>query len=281
MLQIVHTNDFHDRLTEGAADRLAGLKRELVGTGGGLLLDAGDAGGAGNLTFHSGGELILERMSRIGYDAMTIGNRDFHLTRVGFRCKLSRAAFPILCANVYPTPMPSEADLSTAEYTSERTDELPVYRYIVRETNGWRVVILGLTVPMITPQMLSRKVSAYVFEAPLRCAQRLVPLLRERYCPDLLIALTHIGFARDQELATAVPGIDLIIGGHSHTVLEEGLQVENTLIVQAGSRGSHLGRIEIEKNTNAGIQTDVRTDMNLVQSRERSALILRSKLETL
>jgi len=275
LLQIIHTNDFHDRLTEAAADRLAGLKRELMTSGGGLLLDAGDAGGAGNLTFHSGGELILERMSRIGYDAMTVGNRDFHLTRVGFRCKLSRATFPILCANVYPTPMPSEADLSTESYTRERTDELPVHRYIVRETNGWRVVILGLTVPMITPQMLSRKVSAYVFEAPLRCAQRLVPLLRDRYMPDLLIALTHIGSTRDQELAAAVPGIDLIIGGHSHTVLNEGIRVENTLIVQAGSRGSHVGRIEIEKNEHAGIEP------NPGKRQETRALILRSKLETL
>ena len=263
MLQIIHTNDFHNRLTQAAADRLADMKRELVAAGGGLLLDAGDAGGAGNLTFHSGGEPILEQMSRIGYDAMTVGNRDFHLTRSGFRCKLSRATFPILCANVYPTPMLSEADLSTAGYTSERTAELPVYRAIVRETNGWRIVILGLTVPMITPQMLSRKVSAYVFEPPLRCAQRLVPLLRERYTPDLLIALTHIGFSRDQELASTVPGIDLIIGGHSHTVLTEGMQVENTLIVQAGSHGSHFGHIEIEKS----LATNV--------------LTLRSKLETL
>ncbi|MCW3055210.1 MAG: 5-nucleotidase/2,3-cyclic phosphodiesterase-like hydrolase, partial [Chthonomonadales bacterium] len=84
-----------------------------------------------------------------------------------------------------------------------------------------------------------------------------------------------IGATRDQELASTVPGIDLIIGGHSHTVLEEGIQVENTLIVQAGSRGSHVGRIEIEKNKNAG------NNKNLVQTPERSALILRSKLETL
>lgn len=261
MLQIIHTNDFHDRLTDPTAERLAGIRRELGSRG--LLLDAGDAGGSGNLTFRLGGEPILERMSLIGYDAMTVGNRDFHLTRTGFRCKLARAAFPALCANVYPTPMPSSADLSAATLSEERADELPVHRYIVREVNGWRIVILGLTVPMITPQMLSRKVSAYVFEAPLRCAQRLVPLLRERYTPDLFIALTHIGFKRDQELAAAVPGIDLIVGGHSHTVLEAGLQIENTLIVQAGSRGSHVGLIDIDKHGQSG------------------ALTLRAKLEAL
>lgn len=246
MLQIIHTNDFHDKLTETSAARLAVMKQELGGRG--LLLDAGDAGGSGNLTFHAGGEPILERMSAIGYDAMTVGNRDFHLTRPGFRAKLMRAAFPVLCANVYPTPMPSEEARRSDPLTAERTQELPVYRYIVRETNGWRVLILGLTVPMITEQMLSRKVSAYVFEAPLHCARRLVPLLKARYTPDLFIALTHIGLTRDQELAAAAPGIDLIVGGHSHNVLEEGMQVGETLIVQAGSRGSHVGCVEIEKN---------------------------------
>lgn len=261
VLQIIHTNDFHDRLTDGAADRLAGMRRELADRG--LLLDAGDAGGSGNLTFRAAGEPILERMSTIGYDAMTVGNRDFHLTRVGFRSKLVRAAFPILCANVYATPMPSTADLLSEPFLQERTAELPVHRYMVRQQNGWRVVILGLTVPMITEQMLSRKVSAYVFESPLRCAQRLVPLLRDRYRPDVLIALTHIGFARDQELARAVPGIDLIIGGHSHTVLEQGVRVDDTLIVQAGFRGSNVGIVEIEK------QADLKT------------LTFLSKLETL
>jgi 2',3'-cyclic-nucleotide 2'-phosphodiesterase (5'-nucleotidase family) len=261
LLQIIHTNDFHDRLTDGAADRITAMRCELGERG--LLLDAGDAGGSGNLTFRTGGESILERMSRIGYDAMTVGNRDFHLTRVGFRCKLARATFPVLCANVYPTPMPPLQELSADKQLSERVEGVPAHRYIVREINGWRVVILGLTVPMITPQMLSRKVSSYVFESPLRCAQRLVPLLRDRYLPDLIIALTHIGFTRDQELAAAVPGIDLIIGGHSHTVLETGVQVENTLIVQAGSRGSHVGIVDIEKDVETGVLT------------------LRSQLETL
>ncbi len=246
MLQIIYTNDFHNRLTEEAANRLTAMKQDLGDRG--LLLDSGDAGGSGNLTFRAGGEPILERMSEIGYDAMTVGNRDFHLTRVGFRCKLARATFPVLCANVYPAPMPSSDDVLSEILPREPSDALPVHRYIVQDKNGWRVVILGLTVPMITERMLSRKVSAYVFEAPIRCAQRLIPLLRERYKPDVLIALTHIGFARDQELAATVPGIDLIVGGHSHTVLEEGVQVANTFIVQAGSRGSHVGTVQIEKS---------------------------------
>ena len=234
----------------------------------GLLLDAGDAGGSGNLTFRAGGEPILERMSALGYDAMTVGNRDFHLTRTGFRCKLIRAAFPILCANVFVSPMPSEEQLHSDEAAEEQAPSLPVHRYIVRDVAAWRIVILGLTVPMITERMLSRKVSAYVFESPLRCAQRLVPLLRTRYRPDLFIALTHIGFARDRELAAAVPGIDLIVGGHSHTLLPEGEQCVQTLIVQAGSRGSHMGIVEIEKSRTS-------------QKRSTGPLTLRATLEAL
>lgn len=246
MLHILHTNDFHDSLSQAATDRLAAKKREIGPVS--LLLDAGDAGGSGNLTFRVGGEPILERMSALGYDAMTVGNRDFHLTRAGFRCKLVSAAFPILCANVFASPMPSEEQRRSDEAAEEQDASLPVHRYIVREVAAWRIVILGLTVPMITERMLSRKVSAYVFESPLHCAQRLVPRLRDRYQPDLFIALTHIGFAHDRELAAAVPGIDLIVGGHSHTLLPEGERCGQTLIVQAGSRGSHMGIVEIEKS---------------------------------
>ena len=156
MLHILHTNDFHDSLSQAAADRLAAKKREIGPVG--LLLDAGDAGGSGNLTFRAGGEPILERMSALGYDAMTVGNRDFHLTRAGFRCKLVRAAFPILCANVFASPMPSAEQRHSDEAAEGQDTSLPVHRYIVREVASWRIVVLGMTVPMITERMLSRKV---------------------------------------------------------------------------------------------------------------------------
>src|SRR5258708_455150 len=93
-----HTNDFHNALSTSKAERLSILRRTVGESG--LLIDAGDAVGSGNITFRPGGEPILETMSRIGYDAMTVGNREFHFTRKGFHTKLSRASFPILCANV-------------------------------------------------------------------------------------------------------------------------------------------------------------------------------------
>src|SRR5688572_17111827 len=159
-------------------------------------------------------------MSDIGYDAMTVGNREFHFTRAGFFAKLSKARFPILCANVRAKSDGTAGDL-------------PAVRDIkVVLDSGLRVTVFGLTVPMITEKMLVRKVSAYVFDDPIRTAGALVPGLRPE-C-DLLVCLSHIGIGRDRELAASVNGIDLIIGGHSHVTLPQGELVGDTLIAQAG-----------------------------------------------
>jgi 2',3'-cyclic-nucleotide 2'-phosphodiesterase (5'-nucleotidase family) len=265
LLTLLHTNDLHNHLTEAQAHRLRLLHESLAPSG--LLVDAGDAVASGNITFRPGGEPILERMSEIGYDAMTVGNREFHFSQTGLQCKLSRAAFPVLSANMRPARSGTRSlgrtatEEGIAPYAEPLTD-LPVRPYILLTTpSGWRVVLFGLTVPMITERMLSRKVSAAIFDPPLRTAQSLVPELRAKYEPDLLIALTHIGIAQDRLLAESVSGIDLIIGGHTHVVLEQGERVGETLIVQAGSHGRYVGRVEAQ--------------------REAGRLHLRAKLETL
>jgi 2',3'-cyclic-nucleotide 2'-phosphodiesterase (5'-nucleotidase family) len=111
----------------------------------------------------------------------------------------------------------------------------------------WRVLVIGLTVPMVTERMWERKLSAYVFEAPLRTAARMLPALIQAERPDLTIALTHIGLRLDRELAEANLGADLIVGGHSHEVLPEGEKVGNALIVQAGSHGRYAGVVVAEQ----------------------------------
>ena len=123
--------------------------------------------------------------------------------------------------------------------------------FIVHECSDWRVLIFGLTVPMVTPRMWERKLSAYVFDPPVRTAARLIPFLRNRFQPDLTIALTHIGLRLDRELAAAALGIDLIIGGHSHELLPKGEIADRTLMVQAGSHGHHIGVVTVEAPNDA------------------------------
>jgi 2',3'-cyclic-nucleotide 2'-phosphodiesterase (5'-nucleotidase family) len=240
-LTILHTNDLHDKLTAAQASSLRRLHDSLMPAV--LLLDAGDAVGAGNITFRPGGEPILDRMSDAGYDAMAPGNREFHFSRPGFQAKVSRARFPVLCANVRP----AGASPAAAAAEDEPVDGLPqaVRPWtLLTPAPGWRVVLFGLTVPMITERMLSRRISSYVFDDPIETAARLAPALRERLDPDLVVAVTHIGIKQDRRLAAEVGGIDLIVGGHTHVILEEGERAGGCLIAQAGSHARFVGRVE-------------------------------------
>jgi 2',3'-cyclic-nucleotide 2'-phosphodiesterase (5'-nucleotidase family) len=232
VLTILHTNDFHNHLLPHQADRLKKLRNEIGENG--LLLDAGDAISSGNVTYKSGGEPILDAMSEAGYDAMTVGNREFHFSQAGFFAKLSRAAFPALCANVR---------------AREAGAAVPVVSHIKKVLAGsFRVTVFGLTVPMITDRMLVRHASAWVFDDPITVAHRIVPEIRPD-C-DLLVCLSHIGLAKDRDLARDIPKIDLIIGGHTHATLPEGERIGDTLIVQAGWWGKLLGTVSVELTAN-------------------------------
>ena len=249
LISILHTNDLHNHIAISRFAKLKKLRGELGENG--LLLDAGDAGGSGNITFKRAGEPILEEMSDAGYDAMTVGNRDFHVTSLGFRSKLFRARFPILCANLRL----SKIDASETNYENlddilrDRPSHPAIHVSLFYElSGGFKVLVFGLTVPMVTERMWERKLSDYIFDNPISVAARLLPTLKKRYQPDFVVALTHIGLSRDRILATEVPGIDLIVGGHSHDTLPEGERVGETLIVQAGSHGQFYGRVDINRD---------------------------------
>jgi 2',3'-cyclic-nucleotide 2'-phosphodiesterase (5'-nucleotidase family) len=225
-LHIFHTNDFHGKLTDEKAATIKALVERLSEGEPSLLLDAGDAVSAGNLGFNPLGEPILTRMTQLGYDAMTMGNRETHPSLAVVRTKLNKAAFPLLCANGYA---------KNTSVTLPFTDSLFLQR------NGCRVGILGVTVPMATPRKVDAALWDNLFEPPIETAQRLVTALRPQ-C-DTLIALTHIGIAQDRKLAEAVPELDLLIGGHTHVVLEQPEWVNGVPIVQAGSHARYLGHV--------------------------------------
>jgi 2',3'-cyclic-nucleotide 2'-phosphodiesterase (5'-nucleotidase family) len=225
VLTVFHTNDLHNSLNEEKAARLKAFKEQTPNS---LLLDAGDAIRAGNLGVSICGEPALRLMSDAGYDAMAMGNREFHFLQAGLKSKIGCADFPVLCANIRPV---------------KRGERVPVIPWITKTVADVRVAIFGLTVPMITERMLARKVSAYVFDDPVETASRLVPELRGSH--DLVIALTHIGVKEDRRLASSVSGIDLIVGGHTHVTLDPPEMVDAAVIAQAGYWGHSFGRIEI------------------------------------
>jgi len=225
-ITIWHTNDMHGRMSAETAERLRRLRE---GTPDSLLLDAGDAVAAGNVTWRLK-EPIFELMRLAGYDAMALGNREFHLWQVGFAAKLRDSPHPVLCANLASQPRPLPGALRSS--------------IVVELGSGLTVGILGLTVPMVTSAMVVSRLSHYVFEDPIAAGRREAAALRGR-C-NVLVALTHLGVKRDRELLVAAPEIDLIVGGHSHTPLYEPMQEAGRWIVQSEPFARTVGRVEVE-----------------------------------
>ena len=227
-VHILHTNDFHNHFTPAQAQVVVQAKAELDNV---LLLDAGDAISAGNIGVRPGGEPILTLMSETGYDAMTLGNREFHIADALLRCKIGKATFPILCANL--------------RWKENTGAELPAVPHVLKSlSNGLRVAIFGVTVPMVTPRMAARAVSAFLFDDPIETARRQIAALRPQ--ADVLIALTHIGIREDERLAAACPELDLVIGGHTHVKLTAPEVIAGVPVVQAGWFGHYLGRVTLD-----------------------------------
>jgi len=246
-LTILHTSDLHGKITPAAAERIHSEKQLSQGS---ILLDSGDAATSGNIYFRPGGEPILKVMSDVAYDAMAMGNREFHFLASGLKSKVSLARFPVLSANLK---------------CKDPSQQLPVIGSITLAVCDLKVAVFGLTVPMITQDMFASRVSPYIFDDPIETAKRVVPKLRDS--SDIVVALTHIGIDMDIKLAENVPGIDLILGGHSHLMPPNHVTVQNTPIFHAGCWGRYIRKV-LMKQTNSGWQVTTEV-LDLQESKSR------------
>lgn len=219
MITILQTNDFHGRLTEEMALRIRAMKEADDA----LYFDCGDVIKTGNLGIPLKREVAWARLAMAGCDAGVPGNRESHVVSSVLEAKLDGAQHPLLCANM-----------------RAKNGKLPgsIRESMIIEKSGLRIGVFGVMVPMVTEKMATQAASAYLWDQPIATAKRVIASLEV----DKIIALTHIGNRQDHALAEACPGIDLIFGGHSHTVLELPDRVGKTLIFQAGSHGRFVGR---------------------------------------
>ncbi len=237
-LTIVHTNDVHSRVTGNDNDligyaRLATLVKELREAGNLILLDAGDTTHGLPIATVSNGESIIRLMNQIGYDAMVPGNHDFNYGYERLVELNEMADFPILAANVVK---------------EDETRDLQEYTII--EIDGLKVGIFGLTTQETTYKSNPKNTEGLEFRDPVAVAEEMVVKLEEEGV-DLIIALAHIGVDEEShpkatDVAERVEGIDIIVDGHSHTKLDEGKLVGDTLIVQAGEHLKNIGLVDIE-----------------------------------
>ncbi|MER2169333.1 MAG: 5'-nucleotidase C-terminal domain-containing protein [Psychrobacillus psychrodurans] len=256
-LSIMHTNDTHSNLAN-APKTVTAVKNIRTEKPNALLLNAGDVF-SGTLYFNEfKGKADLEVMNLMGYDAMTFGNHEFdlgkspegHQALVNF---IKGAQFPFVSSNVDFTADEKFTGLFSDSISSE-PDKGKIYNGIVKEINGKKVGIFGLTTAD-TKNIASPE--AVTFEDYKEEAEKAVKAFEDMDV-DKIIAITHIGYDdnaavdNDLTLAAEVEGIDIIVGGHTHTALEEPVVVDEdgtpTVIVQSGANNSNLGVLDVEFN---------------------------------
>lgn len=246
-IRVYHTNDIHgwimprpdkfqkERPIGGGAALAALIARE---TGPKLVLDAGDwwqGTPEGNLTK---GEAVADVFNAVGYDAVVIGNHEYDDGGDALRALIAKMKMPVLSANTFG------ADNKLVPW---------VRPWIVKEVAGVKVGIFGLTTANMHRLAFPKNILGLDFRREVDAARDSVKALKKQGA-TVIIAVTHIGletegqkFEGDQTLAREVPGIDLIVGGHSHTFLSRPIRGENgTLIVQAGHYLIKAGRAELE-----------------------------------
>lgn len=254
-LTILHTNDVHARFlpvdrsgapcdTADAAGCAGGTARlataidaARAAAGPTVLLDAGDQFQGSRVYTRYKGRLAAEMMTRLGYDAMAVGNHEFDDGPEVLRRFIDAVDFPVLSANT---------DVSGAPALDGAVRESAV---ITR--GGARLGLIGLT-PVDTA-LSSRPGPGVTFTEPVAAVQAEVDRLTAAGV-DRIILLSHSGYDLDLRLARATRGVDVIVGGHSHTYLASGdpeaagpypTMVGDTAVVQAGAHGRLLGRLNV------------------------------------
>ena len=273
---ILHTNDMHasfigmgpasdytpftlnDDTTRGGYARLAGLiaKRKAARNPQGpvLVLDAGDysMGTAFSAaTRETGGELRL--MGKMGYDATTFGNHEFDLGPAG----LGKSIGAAVKAGRIPAVLAANTSFSGRDATLADLQHLAkegvIRRYLVIERAGIRFGIFG---SLGKEAMIYTNGGATTFADPTESAREAVKILREKEKVDVVVALSHGGVVKGKDgrytegedvlLARDVPGIDVVISGHSHTEMQEATIVNGrTAVVQAGKESRNLGELVV------------------------------------
>ena len=249
-LVILHTNDTHscimpmkatlaDTMLAGRGGylrRINMLKEERRENPGLLLFDSGDFSQGSSYYTMFKGEAEIGLMNLMGYDAATIGNHEFDFGLDNMARLFRMAKFPIVCSNY--------------DFTGTVLADI-VKPYIILKRQGLKIGVFGICPPL--KGLVSQKnYEPARYLDPVTTAQQMADLLRYQKKCDLVICLSHLGWENkeftDNLMIEATRGIDLVLGGHSHTYLKT-LEYINNLdgkpvpVDQNGKHGIYIGRV--------------------------------------
>ena len=250
-LTILHTNDTHscvmplsvhlaDTLQAGRGGflrRIAMLKEERRKDPGLLLFDSGDfCQGSPYYTLFKG-DVESGLMNMMHYDAGTIGNHEFDFGLENMARVFKRLNFPIVCANY-----------RFHEYGLDKI----VKPYVILKRNGLKIGVFGLS-PRLDGLVDHKNYRSTEYLDPVKTAQETADLLKTKHC-DLVVCISHLGWEEkgmgDQEVISHTRGIDLVLGGHSHTYFRQLRYVDNldgkpVADDQNGKSGIYIGKMKI------------------------------------
>ena len=255
-LTILHTNDFHSRFEPiskydstcsgedntagecfgGSARLVTALEDAKARLDNYLLVDGGDQFQGTLFYTYYKGKLAAEMMNKMGYDAMTVGNHEFDDGPEVLRGFVDSVDFPVLMSN---------ADISGEPLLSDA-----IMKSTIIEKNGEKIGLIGLT-PQDTDELASPGPNI-VFTAPADAVQGEVDKLAEEGV-NKIIVLSHSGYKVDISVAENTTGVDVIVGGHTNTLLGEmdgaegpyPTMVGDTAIVSAYAYGKFLGELNV------------------------------------
>lgn len=252
-ITILHTNDTHsciyplnvnlaDKMLAGRGGflrRISMLKEERKKKPDLLLFDSGDfSQGSPYYTFYKG-DVEIELMNRMGYDASTIGNHEFDFGIENMARIFRKAKFPIICSNY--------------DFTGTEMEGL-TKRWIIIKRNGVKIGVFALD-PEMDGLVDQNKFVGVKYIDPIAVANEMGDFLKNKKRCDLVICISHMGWdslgMNDQIIIKGSRNIDLFLGGHSHTYMEEIQYAENLdgkLIPndQNGKHGIFIGNITID-----------------------------------
>lgn len=243
-LTLLHINDLHGHLLPepgkpvgntapvGGAARLAQMiaDERAKNPGGVLLLSAGDMFQGTPISNVFGGQSVIEIMNYLKFDAMAIGNHEFDWGGDALQRLAASATFPFLAANI----------------EDQQGRGLPLSKpYVILQRNDLKIAVIGITTPETAFTTKPDYVSGLTFRDP---KEILPPLIKELRSGGIhiIVMLSHSGLDADLVIAEQVSGIDVIVGGHSHSAVTHPLRVNDTIIVQAGCYGAYLGVLQLD-----------------------------------
>lgn len=252
-ITIMHTNDTHScilPLNPNLADtavagrggylrRIEMLRQERLKDPDLLVFDSGDFSQGSPYYSLFKGEVEIELMNRMGVNASTIGNHEFDFGVENMARLFDMAKFPVLCANYRFTGTPLEGK---------------VERYRVFNVKGVRIGVFGID-PKLKGLVDDKKIGGVEYLDPIATANEMAQLLRTREGCDVVICLSHLGWLEhgmsDQEVISHSRGIDLVLGGHSHTYFQtlryvKDLDGRQVPVDQNGKHAIYVGKIELK-----------------------------------